>query len=190
MYKNNQKSHDQCINIYIYIIYFFFTPRISYISLRVLIYRVNQRQHAKRCTPRALPRKAWHIWDEEKVYFTRSNVLILIYIYFFFLSHITLYSLLLWRCFVGQNKYGTARDCSPGVTQGLTHLGWPSLFFPRSIIYYIIFFLPPRSYYCYFAVFDYRVIKQKQQSSSNPGVVTARLDTFGMRYILLPFSWI
>ena len=50
-----------------------------------------------------------------------TNVLLFINL-FVFLFPVTIYNLWSYRCFVGQNKYGTARDYLQGVSQGLTHL--------------------------------------------------------------------
>ena len=74
-----------------------------------------------------------------------TNVLIYIYILFFFGNSVIVFLLYGFFLWITKTKTESRNTPGPGVTARLDTFGIRIFFFTHSIIYYILFFLPPRS---------------------------------------------
>ena len=129
-------------------------------------------------------RKAWHIWDKSHF----SHILLYI-IFYFFLSPRSWFSRRL-LFFTNRKKQRAARESWYGSHARLDTFGvrfhsfFPILFFFRMFLFLLITFI---LYFSAVIVWSDHTSKNSREVKSGP-VVTARLDTFGVRFhSFLPF---
>ena len=118
-YTIDRKSHDQCVNLYLY--FLFFSPRSS-LYLLWFLYTGYTKVNHNRYNVLRRSRKVWHIWDEISFLFSHS-ILFSLRRPMFFVSPNSFFPFVVYFCWQTKRKQQKEKR-GPVVTQGLTHLLW------------------------------------------------------------------